>query len=317
VVLIRRRKSLAEPDKKDQLIVAASASTERGLAVGAEVPFGAGHLGFVAERGKIMGREDYRREVVDTQRQRDASQWPMFTVAAPMTQGTETLGVIAIARPQRIHPQLKDMMQAIASLGSLTWNNLTVYGKVKVAADVDELTGIYNKRALKFRLSEFVYGARKSGARMSVLMFDIDHFKHYNDNNGHIAGDHALRVLAQLVQDSVRTDDVFGRFGGEEFLLIMPNRSRPQALSAATNILQRIERFDFPFGKGQPMGKVTVSGGVATFPDDAQDAVELLLAADNALYLAKQQGRNRVCQAESGLNPSSTATAIGADDSEA
>jgi diguanylate cyclase (GGDEF)-like protein len=316
VVLIRRRKSLAEPDRMDRLIVAANASTERRLAVGTEVPFGAGHLGSVAERGKIMGREEYQREFVDTHRRKDASQWPMFTVAAPMMQGTETFGVLAIARPQRIHPQLRDMMQAIASLGALTWNNLTVYGKVKVAADVDELTGVYNKGALKFRLSEFVYGARKSGARMSVLMFDIDNFKHYNDTNGHIAGDQALRVLAQLVQDSVRTDDVFGRFGGEEFLLIMPNRTRTQALTAATNILQRIERYDFPFGKRQPMGKVTVSGGVATFPDDAQDAVELLLAADNALYRAKQQGRNRVCQAESGLNPPSTATPFGVDDSQ-
>jgi len=313
VVLIRRRKTLEEPGQKSRLIVAANASTERRLAVGTEVPLGEGHLGYVAERGKIMSREDYQREVLDSGRQSDTSQWPLFTVAAPMMRGTATLGVIALSRPQRNHPQQKEMMQAIASLGALTWNNLAVYGKAKVAADVDELTGIFNKRALKFRLSEFVYGARQNGALVSVLMFDIDHFKHYNDNNGHIAGDQALRVLAQLVQDSVRTDDVFGRFGGEEFLLIMPNRSRTQALSAAANILQRIERHDFPFGKGQPMGRVTVSGGVATFPDDAQDAVELLLAADKALYRAKQQGRNRVCQAESGLNPHPVATPFGDD----
>jgi len=229
----------------------------------------------------------------------------------------EALGVLAISRPQRYHPQQKEMMEAIASLGALAWNNLTVYGKVKIAADVDELTNIYNKRALKFRLSEYVYRARERGARISVFLFDIDNFKHYNDNNGHIAGDQALRVLAQLVQDTVRADDVFGRFGGEEFLLIMPGRSPAQALSAATNILQRIERYDFPFGKGQPLGRVTVSGGVATFPDDAQDAVELLLSADAALYRAKQSGRNRVFRAETGLNPPSTATSVDLDDSQA
>ena len=115
----------------------------------------------------------------------------------------------------------------------------------------------------------------------------------------------------------MRADDVFGRFGGEEFLLIMPGRSPAQALSAATNILQRIERYDFPFGKGQPLGRVTVSGGVATFPDDAQDAVELLLSADAALYRAKQSGRNRVFRAETGLNPPSTATSVDLDDSQA
>jgi diguanylate cyclase (GGDEF)-like protein len=317
VVLIRRRRTLAEPDRQNRLIVAASASTERWLSVGSEVSFGEGHLGYVAERCKTLDRQDYRREVLDNPRHRESAQSPVFAVAAPMVHDAEALGVIAISRPQRYHPQQKEMLEAIASLGAITWNNLTVYGKVKVAADVDELTGIFNKRALKFRLSESVFGARQRGSRVSVFLFDIDHFKHYNDTNGHIAGDQALRVLAQLVQDSVRADDVFGRFGGEEFLLIMPNRSPAQALSAAANILQRIERYDFPFGKGQPMGKVTVSGGVATFPDDAQDAVELLLSADNALYRAKQQGRNRVLRAETGLNPQpEPSTATDLDDSQ-
>ena len=316
VVLIRRRRTLAEPERQNRLIVAASASTERGLSVGAEVSFGEGHLGYVAERCKTLDRQDYRREVADNPRHRDNALWPAFAVAAPMVHDAEALGVIAISRPQRYHPQQKEMMEAIASLGAITWNNLTVYGKVKVAADVDELTGIYNKRALKFRLSEYVFGARQRASRVSVFLFDIDHFKHYNDNNGHIAGDQALRVLAQLVQDSVRADDIFGRFGGEEFLLIMPNRSPAQALSAAANILQRIERYDFPFGKGQPMGRVTVSGGVATFPDDAQDAVELLLSADNALYRAKQQGRNKVFRAETGLNPQPAPSSTDLDDSQ-
>jgi diguanylate cyclase (GGDEF)-like protein len=315
VVLIRRRRTLADPEGKNRLIVAASASTQRGLNVGSEVAFGEGHIGYVAERCKTLDRQDYRRETLDNPRHSESSRWPVFAVAAPLVHDAEALGVIAISRPQRYHPQQKEMIEAIASLGAITWNNLTVYGKVKVAADIDELTGIYNKRALKFRLSEHVYGARQHAARVSVFLFDIDNFKHYNDHNGHIAGDQALRVLAQLVQDSVRADDIFGRFGGEEFLLIMPNRSPAQALSAASNILQRIERYDFPFGKGQPMGRVTVSGGVATFPDDAQDAVELLLTADNALYKAKQNGRNKVFRAETGLNPPSAAVNVELDDS--
>jgi diguanylate cyclase (GGDEF)-like protein len=318
VVLIRRRKTFDEPDKKGRLIVAAAASTERGFAVGTEVPYGEGHLGYVAERGKVMSREDYRREVLDNPRHVSSPASPAFAVAAPIMQGTEMLGVIAIARPQRNHPQQKEMMQAIASLAALTWNNLTAFGQARVEADVDELTRIYNKRALKFRLSEAVLRARDQGGRVSVFLFDIDHFKHYNDHNGHIAGDQALKALAQLVQSTVRTDDVFGRFGGEEFLLIMPNRSPAQALSAATNILQRVERYDFPFGKGQPMGRVTVSGGVATFPDDATDVVALLLAADNALYRAKQQGRNKVFRGETGLNPPSAAgSPFGFEDSQA
>ena len=148
-----------------------------------------------------------------------------------------------------------------------------------------------------------------------VFLFDIDHFKNYNDQNGHIAGDQALRLLAQLVRDSVRADDIFGRFGGEEFLLIMPGRTPAQAMSAASNIRQRIATLRLPVRRRQPMGRVTISGGVATFPDDAQDAVELLLAADNALYRAKQAGRNKVLRAETGLNPTdATATSVDLDD---
>ncbi len=315
VVLVRRRSTLAEPERRNRLIVAALASSERGLNVGAEVAIGEGQLGFVAETRKVMDWQDYRRQVADNPRHPIGAGEPVFAVVAPMVHDGEILGVIAISRPQRHHPQEKEMMQMIASLGAITWNNLTAYRDVKVAADIDELTGIFNKRALKFRLSELVYGARQSGSRVAVFLFDIDHFKNYNDQNGHIAGDQALRLLAQLVRDSVRADDIFGRFGGEEFLLIMPGRTPAQAVSAAQNIRQRIARYAFPFGDNQPMGRVSVSGGVATFPDDAQDAVELLLSADNALYRAKQAGRNRVARAETGLNPPTAATSVNLDDS--
>jgi len=316
VVLVRRRSTLSEPERRNRLIVAALASSERGLSVGAEVAIGEGQLGHVAETRKVMDWQDYRGAVADNPRHETGSSDAVFAVAAPMVYDAETLGVLAISRPQRHHPQEKEMMQMIASLGAITWNNLTAYRDVKVAADIDELTGIFNKRALKFRLSELVYGARQNASRVSVFLFDIDHFKAYNDQNGHIAGDQALRLLAQLVRDSVRADDIFGRFGGEEFLLIMPNRTPAQAMSAAQNIRQRIARYEFPFGKNQPMGRVSVSGGVATFPDDAQDAVELLLTADSALYRAKQAGRNKVSRAETGLNPPVIAMSVDLDDTE-
>jgi diguanylate cyclase (GGDEF)-like protein len=316
VVLVRRRSTLSEPDRRNRLIVAALASSERGLSVGAEIPIGEGHLGYVAESRETLDYQDFRKVMADNPRRFNSATGPVFSVAAPMVHDGETLGVIAIARPQRHHPQEKEMMQLISSLGAVTWNNLTAYRSVKVAADVDELTGIYNKRALKFRLSELVYSARQGGTRVSLFLFDIDHFKNYNDANGHIAGDQALRLLAQLVRDSVRSDDILGRFGGEEFLLIMPGRSPAQAMSAAGNIRQRIARYEFPFGEKQPMGSVTVSGGVATFPDDAQDAVELLLSADNALYRAKQGGRNKVFRAETGLNPPTEAKNVDLNDTE-
>jgi diguanylate cyclase (GGDEF)-like protein len=305
VVLVRRKGTLMEPERSGRLIVAAVSSGERGLDVGTEIPIGDGQLGVVARTQRVMDRADFDQMTDHDHSVFKGPNLPIFEVAAPMVHGTETLGVIALSRPQRHHPHEKEMLQIIAQMGALTWNNLAAYRNVKVAADVDELTGIFNKRALKFRLSELVYEARQNGSRASVFLFDIDHFKNYNDHNGHIAGDQALRLLAQLVRDTVRADDIFGRFGGEEFLLIMPGRTAAQAMSAAGNIRQRIAHYEFPFGEHQPMGRVTVSGGVATFPDDSQDAVEMLMAADSALYRAKQQGRNKVFRAEGGVNPMS------------
>jgi diguanylate cyclase (GGDEF)-like protein len=294
-----------EPERSGRMIVAAAASSVRGLDVGTEVSLGEGQLGMVAQTQRVMDRADFSLVANSDQAMFQSSRFPTFEVAAPMVHGEETLGVIAFSRPQRHHPREKEMLQMIAHLGAITWHNLTAYRHVRVAADVDELTGIFNKRALKVRLSELILEARQNGGRVAVLLFDIDHFKNYNDLNGHIAGDQALRLLAQLVRDTVRADDIFGRFGGEEFLLIMPGRTPAQAMSASGNIRQRIAHYDFPFGERQPLGRVTVSGGVSTFPDDAQDAVELLLAADSALYRAKEDGRNKVLRAETGLNPMS------------
>jgi diguanylate cyclase (GGDEF)-like protein len=305
-VLVRRKSTLMEPERSNRLIVAAVSSSERGLDVGTEIEIGEGQLGMVAENQRIMDRSDFTNSTDTGQFMMGGGRLPLFEVVAPMVHEDETLGVLAFSRPQRHHPREKEMLHLIAQLGAITWHNTTAYRKVQVSADVDELTDIYNKRALKFRLSELVYEARQAGGRVSVFLFDIDHFKNYNDLNGHIAGDQALKLLARIVKETVRSDDVFGRFGGEEFLLIMPGRTTAQAMSAAGNIRQRIANYEFPFGDRQPMGKVTVSGGVSTFPEDAQDAVELLLASDNALYKAKQAGRNQVLRAETGMNPITT-----------
>jgi diguanylate cyclase (GGDEF)-like protein len=271
--------------------------------VGSEIPFGEGQLGLVAEAQRVMDRQDFMAESAITHDRRSSPQDIAFDVVAPLLVSGETVGVIGLSRPARHHPREKEMLEVIAQLGAMVWQNLSAYRSVKHAADFDDLTGILNKASLKQRLSELVYDARQSRGLVSVFLFDIDNFKHYNDRNGHLAGDKLLRLLADVVRESVRADDVLGRFGGEEFLLIMRERTATQAVLAADSIRRRIADFDFPHGADQPLGLLSVSGGVATFPDDAEDSVQLLLAADAALYRAKNLGRNQVCRAETGLNP--------------
>jgi diguanylate cyclase (GGDEF)-like protein len=132
---------------------------------------------------------------------------------------------------------------------------------------------------------------------LSVFLFDIDNFKNYNDSNGHLAGDKLLQELAGLVNDAVRKDDIFGRFGGEEFLLIMPHTNAYQALQAAEKIRGRLASHRFAFAERQPLKLVSISGGVAEYPLHGLDAAGLLHAADEALYDAKRSGRNRVLPA--------------------
>jgi diguanylate cyclase (GGDEF)-like protein len=304
VVLIRRRSTITEPDRENRLIVAAISTAQRQLKVGMEVRLGEGQLGIAAARQRVMVRRDFEEDRSLSYGVGKASGEPEFDVVAPMLADDDTIGVVAIARPERHYFSEREMIEMIARLGALTWTNLEAYRNVEIAAEVDGLTGIFNKAALLVKLSESVFEARNSGEKVSIFLFDIDHFKMYNDQNGHLVGDRLLRLLAKLVRDSVRSDDYFGRFGGEEFVLVMSGRSARQAMSAADVIRQRIEEYPFEGEESQPNGRVTISGGVACFPDDADDSVELLRNADTALYEAKNAGRNRVMRAEpTGLNP--------------
>ncbi len=304
VVLVRRRSTITEPDRENRLIVAAISTAQRQMKVGMEVRFGEGQLGIAAARQRVMVRKDFEEELSLSYSVAQTGGQPDFDVVAPMVASGETIGVIAIARPERHFFSEREMIEMIARLGALTWTNLAAYRNVEIAAEVDGLTGIFNKAALLVKLSEAVFDARNKGERVSIFLFDIDHFKNYNDENGHLVGDRLLRLLAKLVRDSVRSDDYFGRFGGEEFVLVMSGRSASQAMSAADVIRHRIEEYPFEGEATQPGGRLTISGGVACFPDDADDSVELLRNADTALYEAKNSGRNRVMRAEpTGLNP--------------
>jgi diguanylate cyclase (GGDEF)-like protein len=161
-------------------------------------------------------------------------------------------------------------------------------------ADLDSLTGILNKGVVTARLDELLAAARTREEPLAILLFDVDHFKTYNDVNGHLAGDELLRRLAGVIGERIRQEDTFGRFGGDEFLLIFPGGSVSDAIGAGRSMMLVLEDCGFPFGENQPLGRITVSGGISACEPGACDGTELLLAADNALYRAKTAGRNRI-----------------------
>ena len=163
---------------------------------------------------------------------------------------------------------------------------------------LDDLTGLLNRRFLFKRTVKELADAERHGHSLSLLMFDVDDFKLYNDRNGHLAGDAALRSLAAVVRNTVRNMDYVARYGGEEFTAVFPMTNKQSAAVIGRRLQQQVEQFLFPFKEHQPLGNMTVSLGLATFPEDAHDMESLIEAADQALYQAKAAGKNRLCLCE-------------------
>jgi two-component system cell cycle response regulator len=160
-------------------------------------------------------------------------------------------------------------------------------------ASIDALTGAFNKRYFDESFGKDVQRAQQTGTPLSMVLFDIDHFKKINDVHGHLAGDYVLKELARVVQGRIRRDEVFARYGGEEFAIILPETDLLGASALADSIREKIQEHHFVFQNDQI--RVTISVGVATLEEADKTSTDLIKRADERLFEAKRAGRNRVC----------------------
>jgi diguanylate cyclase (GGDEF)-like protein len=165
--------------------------------------------------------------------------------------------------------------------------------KFREMAIRDGLTGLFNHRHAQDRLTEEYERSRRFQRRFSILFMDVDHFKFFNDNNGHQAGDEVLKTIAQLMIGAIRESDIVARWGGEEFIIIAAETDARQACELAERIRLAVATHAFAHAKQQPLGLVSLSIGVATISNSTQDAQSLVKLADDAVYHAKDHGRNR------------------------
>jgi diguanylate cyclase (GGDEF)-like protein len=156
----------------------------------------------------------------------------------------------------------------------------------------DPLTGLFNRRYMDETLGREIRRAVREGHTLGIIMFDIDHFKAFNDTLGHEAGDAVLQKLSEFILEHFRGEDIACRFGGEEFILILPNASLDDTYKRAESLRKAVKQLDV-YHRGTLLDKLTLSIGVAIFPDHGNDAEALLRTVDQALYRAKNEGRDQ------------------------
>jgi GGDEF domain-containing protein/putative methionine-R-sulfoxide reductase with GAF domain len=238
-------------------------------------------------------------------------------LVVPLLSQNAPVGYVDVRDDSRA-PFTRDEMEVVEILvtqAETALENARLYGELERQAITDGLTELYNQRYFYERLSQEVTRTKRMGTPFTLLMFDLDDFKLVNDQHGHKTGDEVLRGVARILSDEVRAGlDLAARYGGEEFVVILPDvggeakslvladrktAGEPAvddavALAIAERIRRSLERAEFPAPEGGSPVRITLSGGVASFPRDAQDAGGLVFAADKALYLAKRLGKNRV-----------------------
>jgi len=216
-------------------------------------------------------------------------------LVAPVTFKSVPLGAIILATPTQFEPDADKLLEQLRADLGLAINNALAHDRLERLAAVDPLTDAYNRRFGLARLGEEFSRAVRAENPLGVLMFDLDHFKLINDTHGHLAGDRVLRAVAKTCRRVIREGDVLVRYGGEEFLVILPGAGATDVRDIGERVRRAVGETTVP--EGDQRIAVTVSVGGATYRD-ATDAPEVLIAlADAALYDAKGSGRNRLVMA--------------------
>lgn len=218
-------------------------------------------------------------------------------VTLPLKGRKNTVGVLLIdniaTKKQIAKSELRNLTM-FADHAGLAIENAKTYKAVVETARQDSLTRLWNHGYFQELLSQAITEAQKNSKQISVIFFDIDDFKLYNDAFGHQAGDKALQAIARISKSVLRKGDFLARYGGEEFAMILPDSSKKEALLLGERLRNVVEREGEHRWQSELLIKLTISAGISTFPEDANVREKLIYCADAALYEAKKAGKNKV-----------------------
>ena len=211
-------------------------------------------------------------------------------LAAPLTIEGRIVGIIYVNdfKKRQFRSEDISLFSLLSIYAALTIERVKSIEEMRLLSITDGLTGLYNHRFLMENMQKEMQRAVRHEGSFSILMLDIDHFKGYNDRYGHLEGNRVLKGIARVLLNTARATDTVGRFGGEEFCIIVHDMKKDGAIAFANRIIKAIDEYK------SPHKKVTLSGGIATYPADGTSPHELISKADACLYRAKKEGRNRI-----------------------
>ncbi len=283
-------------DSGERLVVKAAFGLPEDGGLGLSLRLGEGISGLVAQTGQAMLVPDVSAEPRILEQESFRLPRGSFIGVPLRIKEHEVIGVLNAQKPEPHSFRLSDLdlFQAVANQVAAALENAQLYQRTKELSTRDDLTGLFNRRHFFENLEKEVQRARRYQRVFSLLMLDLDDFKGYNDTYGHLKGDEVLKDVARLLLANTRRADVVARFGGEEFVVLLPEINAQGAATVAEKVRNAVEGHPFPGRHSQPGGALTVTLGLASYPGDSEDALELVDLADRALYAGKQQGGNRV-----------------------
>ncbi|MFQ5353397.1 MAG: diguanylate cyclase [Thermodesulfobacteriota bacterium] len=276
--------------------IKASKGLEKSVAESVRIKMGQGITGRTAEQGLPMVIKDIEQEL--PWRKSLRTYRTSSFISAPLKLYDRVIGVINLSDKsgEGVFSQ-QDLfaLLSICDYATIALERGAYYSmseKLKTVSMTDPLTGLFNRRFFKNRLFEEAERVRRQRDSFTVFIIDVDNFKAFNDNWGHLAGDHVLKRISLAIKDAVRTVDVVVRYGGEEFAVILSHTSKKDSEVIAERIRSDVEHLKFPAEIKGP--SPTISIGIAEFPGDARNTDDLIYRADAAMYQAKRRGKNRV-----------------------
>lgn len=289
--------SLLLLDNGRELVFRASRTLQPGVVDGMRLPTTQGIAGWVARNREAVRIDDVTNDPryysgIEAQ----THFRPQSMICVPMISKGSLLGVIQVINKiggQTFVEEELRMAQTLADHAAIAVENASLYRRAYLASMTDDLTGLWNTRHFNQALAELI----KRGGPASLLVLDLDNFKQVVDTYGHLAGSKTISQIGRMIGHLVRPGDFAARFGGDEFVVLLPRTDGDTAHEIAETICQAVEAMGSLEGNGVDISNVTSSVGVATYPDDASSADALFRAADAAMYVAKRQGKNCVSRA--------------------